>query len=168
MRQVTILFIFLFLFAMNQTSLKCNEIIDDTYVVVEGLVVKSEEIKKKSIKSSSERSDLFEKRKRRNQQSFQAPPSVTGNETKMRVEVRSYCLRSMTSRGTPTRIGVIAVDPRVIPFGSKIYVPGYGWGTALDTGSGIKGYSIDIWMPTYSQCMQWGVRNVKITVIKPK
>ena len=73
----------------------------------------------------------------------------------------------MTSRGVQTRVGVIAVDPNVIPYGSKIYVPGYGWGTALDTGGAIKGNVIDIWMPTYNQCIQWGVRDLTIKVVKP-
>ena len=73
----------------------------------------------------------------------------------------------MTSRGVQTRVGVIAVDPRIIPYGSKIYIPGYGWGTALDTGGAIKGNTIDIWMPTYNQCIQWGVRDLTIKVVKP-
>lgn len=158
---ITILFVLIFCFSSFAVS---NEIYDESYVVVEGRVTKSE----CSEKIISVRSDLIENQKRRNHSTFHNAPPATGKVTKMNVEVRSYCLRSLTSRGTPTRMGVIAVDPRVIPFGSKIYVPGYGWGTALDTGSAIKGHTIDIWMPTYNQCMQWGVRCVSISVIRPK
>jgi len=111
--------------------------------------------------------DTVQWRKRRQQFNYQEPPDETGKSVSMNVEARAYCLRGFTSRGTPTRVGAVAVDPRIIPLGSRIYIPGYGWGTALDTGGAIKGNSIDIWMPTYSQCMQWGVRNITIKVVKP-
>ena len=50
------------------------------------------------------------------------------------------------ANGQRTHPGAIAVDPEVIPLGSKIYVPGYGWGVADDTGSDIRGYHIDVWI----------------------
>lgn len=111
--------------------------------------------------------DTVQWRKRRQQNNYQTPPEETKKSISINVEARAYCLGGFTSRGTPTRVGAVAVDPRIIPLGSKIYIPGYGWGTALDTGGAIKGNSIDIWMPTYSQCMQWGVREITIKVVKP-
>ena len=111
--------------------------------------------------------DLLENRQKRNVNKYQQAPANTSNVRELKVRVSSYCLGGMTSRGVQTRVGVIAVDPNVIPYGSKIYVPGYGWGTALDTGGAIKGNTIDIWMPTYGQCMQWGVRYLTIKVVKP-
>ena len=111
--------------------------------------------------------DLLENRQKRNVNKYQQEPTNTSNVRELKVRVSSYCLGGMTSRGVQTRVGVIAVDPNVIPYGSKIYVPGYGWGTALDTGGAIKGNTIDIWMPTYNQCIQWGVRYLTIKVVKP-
>lgn len=84
-----------------------------------------------------------------------------------KVEALAYCFTTRTSCGTRPTYGTIAVDPRVIPYGSKIYVPGYGWGKALDTGSSIRGNKIDIWLPTYKQCINWGRRWVTIKVIYP-
>lgn len=83
------------------------------------------------------------------------------------VEAYAYCYTTTrTACGTYPAYGTIAVDPKVIPLGSKIYVPGYGWGTALDTGASIKGNKIDIWFPTEKQCYSWGVRSVKIKVVR--
>jgi resuscitation-promoting factor RpfB len=87
-----------------------------------------------------------------------------GQGRKITVESTAYCLRGFTARGTGVEYGTIAVDPRVIPLGSKIYVPGYGWGRALDTGGAVRGNIIDIWLPTSSQCYGWGRRTVTITV----
>lgn len=84
------------------------------------------------------------------------------------VSAYAYCLRGVTASGRYTRHGIIAVDPRVIPLGSKLYVPGYGWGIAADTGGAIIGHKIDLWMPTSSQCYQWGVRRVRIKVFPRK
>lgn len=60
---------------------------------------------------------------------------------------------------------VIAVDPNVIPLGSKVYVEGYGYATAEDTGGAIKGNKIDLHVPTTEEAYKWGVRTVKVTVI---
>ncbi|MEH7074302.1 3D domain-containing protein [Neobacillus drentensis] len=60
---------------------------------------------------------------------------------------------------------LIAVDPRVIPLGKKVWVEGYGVAIAGDTGGAIKGHKIDVLLPTTSQCIQWGRRTVKIIVL---
>lgn len=93
-------------------------------------------------------------------------PSDDGIE--MVVNARAYCLRGRTASGRYTKHGIIAVDPRVIPMGSRIYVPGYGWGVAADTGGMIIGRAIDLWMPTANECYQWGRRNVRIKVYPRK
>lgn len=95
----------------------------------------------------------------------QAPPPAPGVGRQVRVQAYAYHLRGFTARGTRTQLGTVAVDPRVIPMGSKIYIPGYGWGRAVDTGGAIQGRKIDVWLPTLSQCLQWGVRDVTITVV---
>nr|WP_238941945.1 3D domain-containing protein [Bacillus sp. REN10] len=61
---------------------------------------------------------------------------------------------------------VIAVDPKVIPLGSKVYVEGYGEAIAGDKGGAIKGNRIDVHMPTKKKAYSWGVRKVKIKVLK--
>lgn len=62
----------------------------------------------------------------------------------------------------------IAVDPRVIPFYSHVYVPGVGWFIAHDTGNGIKGNMVDMCVEDYSWAMRWGRRTLEITVIEPE
>jgi uncharacterized protein YabE (DUF348 family) len=60
---------------------------------------------------------------------------------------------------------VIAVDPRIIPLGSKVYVEGYGYAVAADTGGAIRGYRIDVFFSSKSDAFRWGNRKVKITVL---
>jgi N-acetylmuramoyl-L-alanine amidase len=59
---------------------------------------------------------------------------------------------------------VIAVDPKVIPLGTKVWVEGYGEAIAGDTGGAIKGNKIDVFIPSYGSAMEWGVKKVKIKV----
>lgn len=61
---------------------------------------------------------------------------------------------------------VIAVDPNVIPLGTKVWVEGYGYAIAGDTGGAIKGNKIDVFIPSREQAMQWGRRTVKIKIIE--
>lgn len=86
----------------------------------------------------------------------------------LNVMAYSYCLSGRTASGRATAPGVVAVDTRVIPMGSKLYIPGYGWGVAADTGGAINGSKIDVWFPTLGQCYQWGVRPVTIKVFPKK
>ena len=72
---------------------------------------------------------------------------------------------NITAIGTKIRRGVIAVDPRVIPLRTRVYVEGYGFATAEDTGGAIKGNKIDVVMDTKAQSRNWGVRNVKIYIL---
>lgn len=68
-------------------------------------------------------------------------------------------------RANPTA-KVIAVDPRVIPLGTKVYVEGYGYAVASDTGGAIKGHKIDVFFPTKAEAFRWGVRKVKIKILE--
>ena len=60
---------------------------------------------------------------------------------------------------------VIAVDPRIIPLGTKVYVEGYGYAVAADTGGAIKGYIVDLLMPSHADAYRWGRKKVKLTVL---
>ncbi|MBP2025622.1 3D domain-containing protein [Peptoniphilus stercorisuis] len=79
---------------------------------------------------------------------------------------------SRTAMGTRARVGAVAVDPRVIPLGSKLYIesadgfPSYGYATAEDTGGAIKGNRIDLFYSTNSQALRFGRRNVKVYVLE--
>jgi len=89
-------------------------------------------------------------------------PPASGSRSLV-VSATCYDLPGKTATGMPVGPGVVAVDPSVIPLGSKMYVPGYGNGVAADVGSGIQGATIDLWMPQ-AQCMAWGRRTVTITI----
>ncbi|MGM7724487.1 ubiquitin-like domain-containing protein [Metabacillus sp. Hm71] len=60
---------------------------------------------------------------------------------------------------------VIAVDPSVIPLGTKVYVEGYGYAVAADTGSAIKGNKIDVFISSKSAAYRWGSKRVKIKIL---
>ncbi len=60
---------------------------------------------------------------------------------------------------------VIAVDPSVIPLGSKVWVEGYGTAIAGDTGGAIKGNKIDVFIPTQSEALKWGRKNITIKIL---
>lgn len=77
-------------------------------------------------------------------------------------EATCYELRGATASGSPAGPGSIAVDPRVIPLGTKLRVEGYGDGVAADTGGAIKGRRIDVWKS--SGCREWGRRSVLVEI----
>ena len=80
------------------------------------------------------------------------------------VQTTGYSLSGRTSSGIPVGWGVVAVDPSVIPLGTRMTIPGYGDAVAADTGSSVQGASIDLWFPTSAQAMAWGRRTVTITL----
>ena len=71
-----------------------------------------------------------------------------------------------TSVGLWPKRGIVAVDPRVIPYYTKLFIPGYGMAIAGDTGGAIVGARIDLFMDTLSECFQWGRRNVEIYILE--
>jgi 3D (Asp-Asp-Asp) domain-containing protein len=89
-------------------------------------------------------------------------PPVPGKR-QLVVSATCYDLPGKTATGMPVGHGVVAVDPSVIPLGTRMYVPGYGNGVAADVGGGIRGQVIDLWM-TSAQCAGWGRRTVTITL----
>lgn len=60
---------------------------------------------------------------------------------------------------------VIAVDPNVIPLGTRVWVEGYGEAIAGDTGSAIKGNKIDVFIPTQNEALEWGRKQVKLKIL---
>src|SRR6187549_4063230 len=90
------------------------------------------------------------------------PPAPPDQGTKMTVSSTGYCLKGNTASGVPTSPGVVAVDPAVIPLGTRMYVPGYGEVVAADTGSAVKGKTIDVWFESCAKAMAWGRKTVTI------
>ena len=70
-----------------------------------------------------------------------------------------------TSSGTKVRRGIIAVDPAVIPLGTRVYIPDYGEAVAEDTGGAIKGNRIDIAFDTYEEAINFGRQSLQIYII---
>lgn len=71
-----------------------------------------------------------------------------------------------TATGRNPEVGMVAVDPSVIPMGTRLYIEGYGYGHAADTGGAIKGNRIDLFMEEHSQCVNWGRRTVKVYLLQ--
>jgi len=71
-----------------------------------------------------------------------------------------------TCTGVMAGKGIIAVDPRVIPLGTQMYVEGYGFCVAGDTGGAIKGARLDLGFDTYSQAMAYGRRTVTVWILE--
>lgn len=93
------------------------------------------------------------------------PPGSAGSGVhSLTVVATAYSLPGTTASGMPVGWGAVAVDPSVIPMGSRLGIPGYGLGVAADVGSAIRGARIDLWFPTVAQALAWGSRVVTITV----
>ena len=117
---------------------------------------------------------LAEKRKKeqeeKEKQAQSAPKNVSGRTITMRStaytsdpsENGGY---STTAMGTAIRYGVAAVDTNVIPLGTRLYIEGYGYARAEDTGGAIKGNKIDLVFGSKSQSNNWGRRTVRVTIL---
>lgn len=97
---------------------------------------------------------------------YEAGPRSTGK----RPGDKDY---GITASGARAKRGTVAVDPRVIPLGTKLYVksltpgvPDYGFAIAQDTGGAIKGNKIDLFMDTVWECLQFGRRPVMVYILK--
>ena len=78
----------------------------------------------------------------------------------------------ITATGTRAKVGTIAVDPRIIPLGTEVYIEGlggaknYGFATAEDTGGAIKGKIIDLYFNTHKETVNWGRQQVNVYILK--
>jgi 3D (Asp-Asp-Asp) domain-containing protein len=73
----------------------------------------------------------------------------------------------ITSDGSKAKKGTIAADISRYPYGTKMYVPGYGWGEVHDIGTAIKGDHIDIFFPDEKDAKAWGRKYLDVTINKP-
>lgn len=72
----------------------------------------------------------------------------------------------ITSDGSKAEKGTIAADLSRYPYGTKMYVPGYGWGEVHDKGSAVKGDHIDIFFPSEKEARSWGRKYLDVTIIR--
>jgi 3D (Asp-Asp-Asp) domain-containing protein len=70
-----------------------------------------------------------------------------------------------TASGLPVGRGIVAVDPKVIPLGTRLYVEGYGEAIAADTGGAIKGNRIDLYMESRKEALNYGIQTIKVRIL---
>lgn len=88
----------------------------------------------------------------------------------IRVEATAYSytqpgMSNYTALGTLCRRGVIATDPGIIPLGTRVFIPGYGYAVAEDTGGAIVGHKIDVAFDTIAECYEFGRQYIDIYII---
>lgn len=158
----------------------------DSHIIVVGQEL---EIKNAETASSSDKGQADTKQKKSNQQqekkekksddvadsksnesSNEAPEGKTISVSSTAYTATCHGCSGVTSTGVDLNADpnakVIAVDPTVIPLGTKVYVEGYGYATAADTGGAINGNKIDVHVPTKSEAQNWGVRDVNVTIVE--
>lgn len=99
-----------------------------------------------------------------------APPAGSYS-TILNLDATAYSSGGYTASGTlatrnPSGYSTIAVDPRVILPGTKVYVSGYGYASADDTGLAIQGNIIDVYFSTEAEALNWGIRSVQVYILK--
>lgn len=146
---------------------KWNNLTSDLIFAGELLAIKASAAKPKTSVSSSKKPATAT-----NKKAVSAPVNGASQTYTMRATAyTAYCegCSGITANGTDIRsnpgLKVIAVDPRVIPLGTKVWVEGYGEAIAADTGGAIKGNKIDVFIPSEGQARQWGVRTVTVRVL---
>ncbi|MGE1108601.1 cell wall-binding protein EntB [Bacillus wiedmannii] len=128
-----------------------------------------EEEKAREIAKAKEEAKVKEESKNNIQSSKRELTVVATAYTADPSENGTYGGRVLTAMGhdltANPNMRIIAVDPKVIPLGSKVWVEGYGEAIAGDTGSAIKGNRIDVLMGSKSKAMNWGRQTVKVKIL---
>ncbi len=139
---------------------------------VEELVTK--EAKNKIIERGTKKEEIpipVVELKKEKQPATVTASTVTNNNTSLNVVATGYTpgdpgCTGITYTGTKASRGTIAVDPKVIPFGTKLYIPGYGYGVAADTGGAIKGNKIDLCYESRTEALNWGIKNITVYIVR--
>ena len=150
---------------------------------VASVKAKQEEKRKERLAEEKRQRELQAQREKERQQQLakqrQVEEQPTNSSVKtMTVNVSAYTYAEQdpyvsekwgnkTFTGVDVHYGVVAVDPNVIPLHTKMKIEGFGDKifTALDTGNAIKGNKIDLFLPSYDECIQFGKRNLKIYIL---
>jgi len=98
----------------------------------------------------------------------QPPEPSRGGDRIIKMEATAYCYTGLqTKTGTWPKEGrTVAVDPAVIPYGTRLIINGKPGYIAEDCGGAIKGNKIDIYMTDYERCIQFGRRTVEVKIMK--
>ncbi|WP_271004908.1 LysM peptidoglycan-binding and 3D domain-containing protein [Listeria seeligeri] len=159
-----------------------NNLSSDLIVVGQKLSIGSNAVAKEApAKQSNETSNTTEQPKQEAAKttqkssaasSSQSSPSQGNVSKEVTVTATAYSkeepgMGHMTASGIDLNDNprVIAVDPSVIPLGSRVYVEGYGEAIAADTGGAIKGNKIDVHLNSVQECYNWGVKQVKVQIL---
>ncbi|MEY9980170.1 3D domain-containing protein [Lysinibacillus sp. RC79] len=151
-----------------------NNLSSDLIYVGESLAIKASAAKPKTSESKTNKVATTSSKKKvttSSTNSVSAPANAGKTLTMRATAYTAYCegCSGITANGTDIRsnpnLKVIAVDPRVIPLGSRVWVEGYGEAIAADTGGAIKGNKIDVFIPTEGQARQWGVKHVTVKIL---
>lgn len=70
----------------------------------------------------------------------------------------------ITASGVPARRGTVAADTTLLPMGTILYIPGYGWGRVEDRGGAIKGNRLDLYFDRHQEALVWGRQSVDVKV----
>ena len=120
-----------------------------------------ERLRAEQVRSVESQAQAAQQKSETLQQPTLRPPT---GKRQLTVSATCYDLSGRTATGLPVGPGIVAVDPSVIPLGTRMYIPGYGNGVAADVGGGIKGNIIDLWYAAFAECATWGRRTVTITI----
>lgn len=143
-----------------------NDLSSSTIKIGQVLDIKSENTKKASSQKDKKSAEVTKEVKE--------PAKEESEEKTLTVTATAYTAdcegcSGITYNGTNLKENpdakVIAVDPNVIPIGSKVHVEGYGNAIAADIGSAIKGKRIDVFIPSLSKAKQWGNQTVEVTIL---
>ena len=149
---------------VTEQQVKIEKLDQDLSVTTDDLNSVKDMIGKQGQVIADQRAELEELKKR--------TPTISRGATEpkqvtLAVQATAYSYTgNKTKTGTWPKAGTIAVDPKVIPLGSRIYVPGYGYGIAEDTGGAIQGHKVDLFMTSVGACNKWGRQTITITVFK--
>ena len=131
------------------------------------------EAKEKAEREAREQAEQEAKEAAQEEQQAASNSEHSGRTMMMEATAYSSDPADTMGGGTVTATGqnllsnpmAVAVDPSVIPLGTRLYVEGYGEAIASDTGGAIQGNIIDVHFSTYDQCIQWGRRQVQVTIL---
>ncbi|WP_160690854.1 3D domain-containing protein [Clostridium sp. C2-6-12] len=93
------------------------------------------------------------------------PNEIICSSTAYTARAGSLTASGLAVSRDPNGISTVSVDPSVIPFGTYLYIDGYGYAIAADRGSAIKGNEVDVFFTSNSECNNWGRQDVKVTIL---
>ncbi|MEO4053832.1 LysM peptidoglycan-binding domain-containing protein [Solibacillus sp. CAU 1738] len=153
-----------------------NDLTSDMIYSGDTLVVSGsgDKAKQERIKSQKETNKQTQSKQTQSKQTQSKQPPKAVEKT-LTMEATAYTANcngcsGITANGTDLRsnpnLKVIAVDPNVIPLGTKVWVEGYGEAIAADTGGAIKGNKIDVFIPSKDDANSWGIKTVTVKILE--